>query len=633
MQQIEKNSPLVNISLLESLQGNKKSDELDLFIPFLADILEELNTETIDKSELQNVFNDRFKIVTPLGALNSLLIRAKNLGLLIKENKQFFVQFPKVHELTKQSKLKKSEIKNSINSVVECLLTYAKEEFGEELTYEFGEESLYNFIRSNISIFTENIDGSIPETNTKIKNKNYLLASFIKHIHQKNKSLIPDITRIVKGTLLANYLTFADKTSQKTKFNNITIYLDTPIIIGLLGWDGPTRKKSLHEFLELIIDLNVNIKIFDVTAREVRGVFSFWIETLQNKRYHLLHEMTRQLFNSRGVTPEQINTESVLLESNLNEIGIKVDNDFVLKEQFCCDVNRLKKILERVGFKRTSHDITCVSRVFNSREGKSINSLNQKFSTFITPNKSIENVTNHFFKKEIEVNSIQVVASEKWLATFLWLKHPEHFASLPFDMLLTDAYTALNSDDKFWDSFLRRFKDLKTKGNITEEDFNLVRWNNSLFNMVQHASVLSGEDIAEDDIYAIVEEIKSINLAEKNAEIAVQTKELGSIKTEFNHTSQQIKKIINIFTRSISVIIAITYAWLWIVGMYYFGPSLNVLDKQNISNGLIETSGYLGFFVLLFLALIGALGGGLYIYNNIHNSLSSRITKQFFLKD
>ncbi|RPA23506.1 hypothetical protein [Shewanella frigidimarina] len=633
MQQIEKNSPLVNISLLECLQGNKKSDELDLFIPFLADILEELNTETIDKSELQNAFNDRFKIVTPLGALNSLLIRAKNLGLLSKDNKQFFVQFSKVHELTNESKLKKNEIKSSINSVVECLITYAKEEFGEELTYEFGEESLYNFIRANISIFTENIDGSNPETNTKIKNKQYLLASFIKYIHQQKKSLIPDITRIVKGTLLANYLTFADKNSQKTKFNNITIYLDTPIIIGLLGWDGPTRKKSLHEFLELIIDLKANIKIFDVTASEIRGVFSFWFETLQNKRYHLLHEMTRQLFNSRGVTPEQINTESILLESNLNEIGIEVDYDFVLKEQFCCDENKLKKFLKRVGFKRTSHDITCVSRVFNSREGKSISSLNEKFSTFITPNKSIENVTNHFFKKEIEKNSIQVVASEKWLATLLWLKHPEHFTSLPFDLLLTDAYTALSSDDKFWDSFLKRFNDLKNKGNITEDDFNLVRWSSSLFNMVQHASVLSGDDIAEDDIYAIVEEIKSKQLAEKNAEIAVKTNELGSVKTEFNHTSNKIKKAINIFTQSISAMIAITYAWLWTVGMYYFGPSINALVKQDINNGLVETSGYLGFFVLLILAVIGALTGGLYIYNKIHNSLSSRITKQFFLND
>lgn len=574
MQQIEKNSPLVNISLLESLQGQKKADELDLFIPFLADILEDLNTETIDKSDLQNAFNDRFKIVTPLGALNSLLIRAKNLGILIKDNKQYFVQFKKVHELTQQSKLKKYEIKNSINSIVECLITYAKEEFGEDITYEFGEESLYNFIRANISIFTENIDGGIPETKTKIKNKQYLLASFIKYIHQQKKSLIPDITRIVKGTLLANYLTFADKSSQKTKFNNITIYFDTPIIIGLLGWDGPTRKKYLHEILELIVDLNAKVKIFDVTAREIRGVFSFWIETLRNKKYHLLHEMTRQLFNSKGVTPEQINTESVLLESNLNGIGIEIDNDFILKEQFCCDENKLEKFLRRVGFKRTSHDITCVSRVFNSRDGKSINSLNEKFSTFITSNKTIENVTNRFFKNEIEKNSIQVVTSEKWLATFLWLKHPEHFASLPFDMLLTDAYTALNSDDVFWDSFLKRFKDLKKKGNISEDDFNLVRWNSSLFNMVQHASVLGGEDIAEDDIYAIVEEIKSKQLAEKNAEIAEKTNELGSVKSEFNHTSQKVKNAINIFTHGISSTIAITYSWLWSVGMYYFGPSI-----------------------------------------------------------
>ncbi|MCU8082275.1 hypothetical protein [Shewanella sp. SM23] len=100
---------------------------------------------------------------------------------------------------------------------MEYLITYAKEEFGEDITYEFGEESLYNFIRANISIFTENIDGGIPETKTKIKNKQYLLASFIKYIHQQKKSLIPDITRIVKGTLLANYLTFADKSSQKNK--------------------------------------------------------------------------------------------------------------------------------------------------------------------------------------------------------------------------------------------------------------------------------------------------------------------------------------------------------------------------------------------------------------------------------
>lgn len=633
MQQIEKNSPLVNISLLESLQGQKKADELDLFIPFLADILEDLNTETIDKSDLQNAFNDRFKIVTPLGALNSLLIRAKNLGILIKDNKQYFVQFKKVHELTQQSKLKKYEIKNSINSIVECLITYAKEEFGEDITYEFGEESLYNFIRANISIFTENIDGGIPETKTKIKNKQYLLASFIKYIHQQKKSLIPDITRIVKGTLLANYLTFADKSSQKTKFNNITIYFDTPIIIGLLGWDGPTRKKYLHEILELIVDLNAKVKIFDVTAREIRGVFSFWIETLQNKKYHLLHEMTRQLFNSKGVTPEQINTESVLLESNLNGIGIEIDNDFILKEQFCCDENKLEKFLRRVGFKRTSHDITCVSRVFNSRDGKSINSLNEKFSTFITSNKTIENVTNRFFKNEIEKNSIQVVTSEKWLATFLWLKHPEHFASLPFDMLLTDAYTALNSDDVFWDSFLKRFKDLKKKGNISEDDFNLVRWNSSLFNMVQHASVLGGEDIAEDDIYAIVEEIKSKQLAEKNAEIAEKTNELGSVKSEFNHTSQKVKNAINIFTHGISSTIAITYSWLWSVGMYYFAPSIYAINQQDRNNGIIEASGYLGFFIILSLAAIGAIGGGLYIYKKVYSSLSNLITKHFFLKN
>jgi len=625
------NSPLVNLSLLECLQGKKRADELDLFIPFLADILEEINKETIDKIELQDAFKVRFKIITPLEALNTLLTRAKNLGLLAKHNKQYFVQFEKVGELTKESKNKKAEINASITLVVESFIVFAKEEFGETIEYCFAEESLYEFIRNNISVFADNVDGNTPDTKTKIKNKNYLMASFIKYAHEQKKSLIPEISRIVKGTLLANYLTFADKTSQKDKFNNITVYLDTPIILGLLGWDGPTRKRSLQELLDLIVDLRAKISVFDVTVREIRGVLAFWMGILRNGEYHKLHEMTRQLFKSRAVTPAQINTESVLLESNLSGLGIEIDNNFELDEKYCCDENKLEKFLRRVGFKRPKHDVTCISRVFNSRAGKSINSLNEEFSVFITPNKSIEAVSNRFFKQDIEANSFNVVASEKWLATFLWLKHPEHFASLPFDMLLTDAYSALNSDDHFWESFLKRLQNLKSKGSVTEDDFNLVRWNNSLFTMVQHASVLGGDEIAEDDIYAIVEEIKAKHLDEKNQEINVKDQELCALNDELCHTSAKLTKTINSVSVTVAGVLVMTYGLLWVIGMYNFGPSLSAASLHEIDNRFVSASISVGFFVVFILALAGAIGGGIKLFKLTKENCFSFLVKKFFL--
>jgi hypothetical protein len=629
---MNENSPLINLSLLECLKGKKQADELDLFIPFLATILEELDSETIDKNELQVAFNSRFEINTPLVAINTLLTRAKNLGLLKKDNKQYFVQFEEIQKRTRESKAKKQEIISSVGLVVEAFIAFSKEEFQQDIDSDYAENSIYNFIRKHISIFVDGLDGSMPNPKVKVKNADYLIASFIKYAHSQKKSLIPEITRIVKGTLLANYLTFADKTSQKEKFSNITVYIDTPIILGLLGWDGPTRKKSLEEFLELIFDLNAKAKVFDITVKEIRGVLSSWKEALRNKNYTRLHEMTRQLFKSRGTTPEQLNTEIVLLESTLKSMGIEVDDNFELDPHHCCDEVKLEKFLLKVGFKRPGHDIKCITRIFNSRAGKSINSLNDEFSIFITPNSKLEAVCNRFFKKDVEPNSVQVITSEKWLATFLWLKHPEHFASLPFDLLLTDAYSALNSDDHFWDSFLKRFSKLKVKGNISEEDFNLVRWDSSLFNMVQHASVLTGDDFAEDDIYSLVEEIKRKNLEDKQQEVDLKDSELKNVKGEWNHTSQKITKVIAVVSQASAFLVAILYGWFLSYGTFIFGPSLSAIESLNIKTQLLQYSAYIGFLLVVLVALIAALKSAVSIFRFFSTWISELLIKQFFIK-
>jgi hypothetical protein len=152
---MNENSPLINLSLLECLKGQKQADELDLFIPFLATILVELNSETIDKNELQIAFRIRFQITTPLAAINTLLTRAKNLGLLKKDNKQYFVQFEKIQKITNESKAKKNEIISSVSLVVEAFISFARTDFQQEIDSKYAENCIYNFIRKHISIFTD----------------------------------------------------------------------------------------------------------------------------------------------------------------------------------------------------------------------------------------------------------------------------------------------------------------------------------------------------------------------------------------------------------------------------------------------------------------------------------------------
>lgn len=604
------NSPLENLSLLESLQGAKRADELDIYIPYIASVLDEMSSDVVDKNELQQRLNEKFNIVTPMGAITSLLVRAKNQGLVFKDNKQFFIVKDEINKLLSEVDKKKNEIEHSINSIVDEYLKYCKAEFSREPSRESAEDSIYKFIRTNISIFSGNISqGELSEYGKDSSNE-YRVASFIKHVNQNIKSLIPDVTRIVKGTLLANYLTIVDKSSTKNKFENITVYLDTPLIIGILGWDGDIRKKTLNEFVELLVSLRINIKIFEPTFRELNAIFNDWRDNLTNRRYQDFHEMTRQLMKSRGITPAQISTEITLLEHTLEKCNIFIDKSFKLEPKHCCDEIRLDKFLKRVGFKKNiarTHDVQCISNVFNSRKGMKIKTLNDVFSIFITTNTSLEAITRRFFKKENSEDSLPLVTSENWISTLLWLKEPDRFSNFPFDILLTDAYSTLNSDDAFWRNFLKRLDKLKKEGGITEEEFNLVRYNNALFGMVKHQSVVTEEDLDDDDIYHIVDSLKNKHTEDKDKIIKDNEEIISNLVSTSEKTVEKIKRLSVGVSAIFGFINYFIFCFLFYLASKHTMPSLSTL--LNETNGISENSGTtIGWLAATAILLVGFMG-------------------------
>jgi hypothetical protein len=589
------NSPLENLALLESMKGEKQVDEIDLYLPFLANIIHELGGDIVNKEAVQDKFKEKFNVITPVSAIDSLLVRAKKRHLLFKDNNQYFVNEKELKKVLSAFSSKEAEIKQSVNVVIDEYLIFCESEFGKVLDRKEAEQKIYDFIRRNISIFSDNVTVSdLAEKKSSNKN-NYMVASFIRFINSKKKGIIPDMACIIRGTLLANYLTIVDKTVSKDRFDNITIYLDTPIVIGMLGWDGPTKRRSLSEFLKLLKELKVTIKIFEITYSELVGVFSSWINALERKNYFSLHEMTRQLFKSQSVTPEQLRSEQALLESNLMKLGIKVDRAFTIKPEFCCDVARLDRLLKRVGFTRETsraHDVDCISNVFNSRENRSITTLSESFSVFITPNKTIENVAKKVLSERPVDHSIQVVVSESWLATLLWLKHPEQFQSFPFDVLLTDAYSTLNANDDFWRSFVTRLGKLKDRGDIGEEDFLIVRDNSALFSMAKHNAVMQDEDLNDDDIYRIVEAIK-----QKSSE------ELKNVTTKNEYLVDRVNWLANKASKVIYyVYLTLTFV-VGIAAFYYYGPTLSL--DENIGGLVLKLILWITVFCIFITAYVG----------------------------
>ncbi|CAM3797419.1 hypothetical protein [Rheinheimera salexigens] len=565
------NSPLLQLALLESLKANKISDEIDLFLPFIAVTLSELGRLEVTAELLQEQLAKSFGFRPPLSAVQVFITRAKKRRLLHRENHAFIPNIEEVDKWKNGYHEKKDDITASLELLRIDFIDFAHSKFNKTLTSEECDLLIIQFIDKNISSVTDNKSYEKNVLREKIKNTDHVTASFISYIHKNKTASLEHFARFVKGMLLANYLCLADKVGQKKNYKSITVYIDTPIIVGLLGFSGTQKQKSLKEFISLLVNVGININVFDKSIDETEGLLSAWRDDLKQKNYKRFNTKTLELLRYLGYDAERLDTEIKLLRSSVEKIGIVVKSGFNIKQQFQCDEIALEKAISP-NFRPTKnlqHDTICISRIYNIRENKTVNNLNQPFTVFVTTNNGLVNLANKHFINEIPRNSIPLVVSEQWMTAMFWLKKPELFGNLPMEQVISSAYGLLYTDDKFWESFIKKLEHLERKGKITEEDLVQVRWDSDLLSMVHDVSVDVGEDFTDDDVFEIVAAIKNKHIEDKDREILeiheVKNNEISLLQENINVKEKQLiateerHKKIAIFLSFIPALIVIIF--------------------------------------------------------------------------
>ena len=368
--------------------------------------------------------------------------------------------------------------------------------------------------------------------------------------------------------LLANYLCFADKIGTKSNYQSLTVYLDTPIVVGLLGFSGLQKQNSLKEFVTLLKNVGINLCVFDKTLDETEQLLSAWKDDLARKNYKRFNTKTLELLRHLGYDSARLDTEIKLLKSSLEHMEIAVKYGFKAKRQFQCDELALEKAIS-TNFKESKnleHDTVCISRIYNMREGKLISDLDQSFSVFVTPNTGLVTTANKFFEEEIPKKTIPLIVSEQWMTAMFWLKKPELFGNLPMEQIISSAYGLLYTDDKFWKSFIAKLEQLEKSKKITEDDLIQVRWDSDLLGMVHDVSVDVGENFSDEDVFDIVEAIKKKHIEEKELEISKLQNDIDGKASKLEATKLRHGKIANVVSFIPSILLAFSLAGvvLWV---------------------------------------------------------------------
>ncbi|EHP1266519.1 hypothetical protein KNZ40_004367, partial [Escherichia coli] len=244
MTEFEINSPLLHLALLETLKRDDIHDEIDLFLPFIAVTASEIGKPVINENDIQDKLQQNFGFKPPLAAVKVLMTRAKKRGLLIRENFAFIPVHEKITEWKNGFEHKKEDVETSLASLKREFIIFTEVNFGKKLSDSEAEKLIIGFIEVNVSSVISHRAYHRMEQAERIKNTNHVIASFISHIHRNQPRILEDFSRCVKGMLLANYLFYADKATDKKSYKGITVYLDSPIVIGMLGYSGRQAKEA-----------------------------------------------------------------------------------------------------------------------------------------------------------------------------------------------------------------------------------------------------------------------------------------------------------------------------------------------------------------------------------------------------
>lgn len=517
---------LTSLALMET--SLLSQDYLSTFLPFIATLALKNDYEHVDIGVVVQDFKREFGINIPRAPMQSILSRAVNKGLVVASQDGKFV--PVKNEIQKFSFLsKQSESSISIHSVINHFISFANEyhkiAFSQDEAIDVFIGFLDEYSPKTIAGNTEEI-----EKEELISKRNlYLMGEFIQLVFTSDVQLFEIIRKLAMVYLVAVALTYdlsADTRAQE--FNNLTIYLDTPIVLRLIGLQTKELEDSYKEMFESFTEtIKPTYMIFQHTLDEISGIIADCANWIDNPAYNPLYANPALLrFIEKKFSKTQIELYRTTLEDRIEDFGIEIDRTEyynIVNRNAQIDITKLKeKLVETYLENNPSYDVTRNESSLNY-DIRSVENIVKLWGTktsrtysalgyiFLTNNSTLAYVCRKFSSEYWwdSKNHKSPCVTDYYLGTMIWLSTPaqkvESFSKLK---LLADCSAATTLSKEVMDKFLRELKRLQETKGIKDGDFLLIRQYAFEKSYLQNITMNEESAFKDDTIEQMLDDIK-----------------------------------------------------------------------------------------------------------------------------
>jgi hypothetical protein len=496
-------------------------------VPFIAEGLRRQPHDLISLSELQSILEASFGIRIPQGALQTILGRARKKGYVTNSQGALYRNLAAIPDDFEQQSHQTLAIQRSI---ITRLINYAKTFHTYELSELDAEKSLLSYLHEKIvPILQTALDGKpLAIEIHNVPYREYILGNFLIHLEQEDPIGFSQIETITKGQMLASLLFLPDLNKVSQKFSDLTVFLDTKIILRALGLEGAGFQEPCLELISVLQGMGVHTACFKQTFDELHGI----LDALENSLKTPSDVRTRafpvmEFALSQRWRASDIHLFKGELELKLKKIRIyvreKPDHSIPLGVNETKFAETIAKYVTGQSEQAQRHDLDCCTSIHRLRSGQAKYEFETCRYIFVTSNGNLVRATSEFFINEYERFTIPLCITDHNLATLAWVKNPKVSAELSKKMIIADSYAAIRPSRDLWKKYLGEINRQREAGAITDDQFQLLRFNLVARNALLETTQGLADAFTEGTIPEVLERVQKNITRDLEGQLQAQT--------------------------------------------------------------------------------------------------------------
>jgi len=490
---------------------------VETFYPFFVTMISEEKVIDADMKQLVSLFEEKFGFQISSFIMHNILIRATKRDICTMQNDlyHFSVENEKKSSLISES-LRQSTT-NNIDTLIREFVTYCND---SEVDSSVAEVTLVRFVQAyDVDIVAKLQGFSENEKDVYL----YFFTEFVKHIYEEKKKLYEILVTVCEGNMIRSILLNEHIDTTHT-YEGQMIFLDTPIMLKIFGYYGEFIKNEYLFLLKCWKNQGANIFVYEHTVKEIEHVLmvsSRWVENpdidISKSSMVTLH------FRSCGMTKQDVESELVLIEKNLEQLNINIfsmnvepldmfsENEDIIKNRIIEAYTERKYPNFNHEFEDAQYveyDVKSIFYTYLIRANNTITKLSDAKAIFVTNNHGIISAVTRYHTERYKQTLVPVI-KDTYIGMIVVANNLLESKDYVRSNLIAMCYSAYKPSSAIRKTYVDQVNKLKETNRIDNDDFILLKNFGEVSDLLAQKTRGYSDDVSDEILFDVLGEIKA----------------------------------------------------------------------------------------------------------------------------